>query len=398
MFLFSLNFLNAYSQTKFWELVDIDKQKQRDEIDVQLMAINDKGTIIIMSELISTLGVEQTLVMYRSFDNGKTWQSLTSKTEGIAQLKQQCILTAHDSIFYLTFGGGYMRSDNNGKTWNKYKNEQSLPNYEGNHWFVDSDTRLFQYYGLVTASHRTNKGWEPVYNSITPNGDTTRFIYYGNKVALAGIPSFQSLPNLMRTHCTINRQIDYVSNQNWDDCNRSANQGMFVSKVFSSNLSCKSLYTILPFNNGSGMSQGKLFSSKDTGRTFQYIKANNNNLFKTISTILPILDENQIFIYAATNTNFMNATTHYYRTKDRGYTWEQLEDPFGSINSIAPQSLIYAKDGTIFLGTSYGLYRGKEKVDTNTPQPNDPCANTGKKIDIRISGVPLIAQPNQHTC
>ena len=37
-----------------------------------------------------------------------------------------------------------------------------------------------------------------LFTCINPNGDSTRFIHYGNKVALTGIPNFQILPNKIK--------------------------------------------------------------------------------------------------------------------------------------------------------------------------------------------------------
>jgi len=139
-----------------------------------------------------------------------------------------------------------------------------------------------------------------------------------------------------------------------------------------------------------------LFVSNDGGVSFRSLKS--KIPFWPIDKVYNLCSDGTIFIAGAEkNTGYGKI----WRSNDGGNNWKAMIDIRGSSLKSDPDSwdLDFLPDGKVVMvsnSINSGIYIINQGCGTVSQV--DPCANAQKKIDVNISGISLIPQPNQHTC
>lgn len=379
------------SQEGFWIIQDVEKKKL-DEVNVQQMVISKSGVIIALAfsaeastssnGILTAYGFK----IYRTKDSGQNWEDISKNNPGF-QVNTATglhnvngVLTSFEDNFFFAFNGGYFISKDFGDSWEK-KIELEKEKLK---WFINDDLRVSNAWRTMSLWKSSGENWENYYNSAI-NGDTSVYLFVKNDLVLCGLSVLPQVQKLGGKYCQSEyNSTKYIKGKSQINYSFQGLNSGYLREVYSSKLNSNVFYTRFPYDDMqnakptnpnpcrknydsraySGFAVNRLFKSNDGGKTFDIIL---DRKFEEVLRILPICNDDEIFIIAKPNSLYASCESNFFHSKDGGKSWEQIMAPGDT------KYFIHAQDGSIITGTFAGIFKSNKKFgcgsEVSNPMP-----------------------------
>ncbi len=161
-------------------------------------------------------------VIYKSINDGNTWQQITDAEGTQSQSFEEMIYLEGGIILGGSIQGGIYKSDNEGVTWTF----EGLNGVTLNRFAVDDDGIIY------TSSLQANNGSEPGVYRSSDNGDTWSQINNGLPSILVGCVEYY--PSANQVLCGTNQGVFILEDNQWNNTTLNLSQGM-VNDLYSLN-------------------------------------------------------------------------------------------------------------------------------------------------------------------
>ncbi len=355
---------------------------------------------------------DTTAVLYKTTNNGATWQPIKTPYNGISGIsvnKQGHLFLSQDQLY---------RSTDNGNSWNplpvSYPEVKHMTESPKHELFFTAGGNAYQ---NLYRSSDFGQSWHIMYTGVVGipivafHGDT---IFVGDNYYLGSLhrstdngKTFKSLPNNIGLGGYINAMLgtsyQSILAGTSNGIYRSKNHGKNWESVFSTN----SISTLKQSSNGSlfavrQWSGDGVYRSIDSGTTWQQkmtgipptivrsldiarngdlIVGSEDGIYRSVNNAenWVRIDSQKVAkpygIYAAVNRDgkiFMGGAksgvnAECYQSTDNGATWQYIQNSIASIdNQSSMRSLFVASDGHLFAATTGGLFRSNQMTTSVT--------------------------------
>lgn len=392
---------------------------------VHELAINDQGILLLVRNFVGTSGIKHPSFVYRSLDNGTTWQRVDQRfpaggflMPGLKLNRGVVQAVAVDSVFLLVVSElsmGHMIPDNNrilrsldnGKTWEALntgpvyhetvlfpQGNGKLLKFNGSRFVPERGYRGTHVYDNEWASIETSSDYAATSSELYNGCDTTVLIRDGvRNTVVESINRFSTRHLKTRNAFWANKDSD-----RWQTTTGTAhNFGGDCSYMFDletvpqyynhQDIQFLRMSNIFLEEGGTSMYsrnwKGSLLKSTDGGRNWQEIS---QGVFRSISRIFPIPCTGNIYVsgYRTNQAQYDPFSRQpqpfidpIHRSTDGGRTWETLTGLEADVSDWD-----YGPDGTIYVSTSAGIFKSGEKECVGKVRKDPPPVEFGTTVIV----------------
>ncbi len=324
--------------------------------------------------------------IYRSTDNGETWDNINLPNNNIVALS----VNSAGDIFAGTMGGGVFRSLDNADTWKAINN--GLNGRDNNRMLalaINSNGHIFAKAAGINLFRSINNGDSWTYTAFAFTGGSLMAINRSDHIFVGGNGGvFRSLDNgdtwqVIGNSSTIpsvsslgiNKKGDIFAGR--DGVFRSVDNGETWNSIVKG-ITVSTINAMVVNSSGQiiiGTEYGGLFRSSDDGDTWSNI---NNELTRDADIDALIINKHGHILAGA------SGAPHMFRSTDNGETWTVTDDGLPNLPVLA---LTVNDSGQIFAGTERGgLYSSNDNGDIWSTINNELKDATIRTLVINASG------------